>query len=344
MNMYPFKSAPVFQSRIWGGQRLRELFGKDLPAGEKIGESWEIADLPEGRSTIANGPLAGQTLGQVARQHGEEVLGTSGFRSLVLEWKNAADDALRITDQTSHLTLHPSHVTFPLLVKFLDAQDVLSVQVHPDPATCRRMGRGDPKTECWYIVRAEPGAVIYKGLKEPVTRERFAQAVREGTTAELLAAVPVSPGECHFVPAGAAHALGPGIVIAEIQTPSDTTYRDFDWNRVDDSGRPRQLHIDEALESIHFDVTPDRLPVTTVGRLVDSEYFKVDKGHRVEGGEALLPRGVMRVLIFLAGGGTIHSNRAEPVDFRAGDCLLIPAAFDGAAAFARDTEYLTVTL
>jgi len=156
--------------------------------------------------------------------------------------------------------------------------------------------------------------------------------------------VPVSPGECHLVPAGAAHALGTGIVMAEIQTPSDTTYRVFDWNRVDDSGQPRQLHIDEALESIHFDITPDKLPVTTVGRLVDCPYFRVDKGHLTGGGEMFLSRGILRVLIFLTGGGTIQSKQAEPVDFRAGDCLVIPAAFEGAATFAQDTEYLTVTL
>lgn len=315
MEIYPLKSVPVFKSRIWGGQKLREVFGKDLPAGEKIGESWEIADLPEGRSTIGNGPLQGQTLGDVVRQHAEAIAGVKSFPG-----------------------------QFPLLVKFLDAQDVLSVQVHPDAETCRRMGRGDPKTECWYVIAAEPGAVIYKGLKKAVTREQFAEAIREGTTANLLAAVPVSPGECHFIPAGTAHAIGTGLLIAEVQTPSDTTYRVFDWNRVDDSGKPRQLHIEEALESIHFDVTPDKLPVTTVGRLVDCEYFEVDKGHRAEGGEVFLARGQMRVLIFTTGGGTILSRQAEPVDFGAGDCLVIPAAFEGAIRFARDTEYLIVTV
>ena len=315
MEMYPLKSVPVFKSRIWGGQRLREVFGKELPPGEKIGESWEIADLPEGKSTIGNGPLQGQTLGEAVRQHVETI---AGVKSL------------------------PGQ--FPLLVKFLDAQDVLSVQVHPDAETCRRMGKGDPKTECWYIIHAEPGAVIYKGLKKGVTREQFAAAIHEGTTADLLAVVPVSPGECHFIPAGTAHAIGTGLLIAEVQTPSDTTYRVFDWNRVDDSGKPRQLHIEEALESIHFDVTPDKLPVTTVGRLVDCEFFKVDKGHRAEGGEVFLARGSMRVLIFTTGGGTILSRQTEPVDFAAGDCLIIPAAFEGAMRFARDTEYLTVTV
>jgi mannose-6-phosphate isomerase len=315
MEMYPLKSVPVFKSRIWGGQTLRELFGKELPAGEKIGESWEIADLPEGKSTIGNGPLQGQTLGEAVRQHTEAIAGVRDFPK-----------------------------SFPLLIKLLDAQQVLSVQVHPDAETCRRMGEGDMKTECWYIIQAKPGAVIYKGFKKPVTREQFAKAIREGTAADLLAAVPVSVGECHFIPAGTAHAIGTGLLVAEVQTPSDTTYRVFDWNRVDDSGKPRQLHIEEALESIHFDVTPDKLPVTRVGRLVDCDYFKVDKGHRAEGGEVYLPRGVMRVLIVLTGGGAILSRQAEPVDFAAGDSLVIPAAFEGAMKFDHDTEYLVVTV
>ena len=126
---------------------------------------------------------------------------------------------------------------FPLLIKLLDAEDVLSVQVHPDEDACRRMGKGDPKTECWYIIAAEPDAVIYKGLKRGVTRADMADAIKTGTTADLLIKVPVTPGECHFLPSGTIHAIGAGLLIAEIQMPSDTTYRVFDWNRLDDSGK-----------------------------------------------------------------------------------------------------------
>jgi mannose-6-phosphate isomerase len=345
MKAYPLKSVPVFKERIWGGQRLHEVFGKDLPPGRKIGESWEIADLPEGQSTIGNGPLAGQTLGEVVRRHTEEIAGAKDFsgrfvsRASRPRFEGGTPSAQRGQDGRD---TRPER--FPLLVKFLDAREVLSVQVHPDPETCRRMGRGDPKTECWYIIEAEPGAVIYKGLKKRVTKERFAEAIRDGTAADLLAAVPVAPGECHFIPAGTAHSLGAGLLIAEIQTPSDTTYRVFDWNRVDEAGQPRTLHIAEALESIHFDVPPEKLPVTTVGRLVDSEYFRVDKGHQTPGGELFLARGCLRTLISITGGGTIVSSKVEPVEFKAGDCLLIPATFEGAARFSQDTEYLTVTI
>jgi mannose-6-phosphate isomerase len=315
MKAYPLKSVPVFKARIWGGRKLEEVFRKALPEGERIGESWEIADLPEARSTIGNGPLRGLTLGEAVASHRAEITGTRDLPA-----------------------------SFPLLIKFLDAQDVLSVQVHPDPQTCRRMGKGEPKTECWYVIQAEPGAFIYKGLRKGVTKEQFARAIRGGTVADLLARVLVRPGECHYLPAGTVHALSAGLLIAEVQTPSDTTYRVFDWNRVDDRGQPRPLHIEEALQSIHFESAPEDLPVTTVGRLVDSPYFKVDKGHQCSHCELLLKRGLMRILIFITGGGAIVSKDVEPVDFKVGDCLLIPAAFEGAVTFTKDSEYLVVTI
>jgi mannose-6-phosphate isomerase len=315
MKLYPLKSAPVFKQRIWGGRRLQEVFGKDLPAGEKIGESWEIADLAEGRSTIADGEFQGQTLGEVVHQHKMVITGAKNFPK-----------------------------QFPLLIKFLDAQDVLSVQVHPDPPACRRMGKGEPKTECWYIIAAEPGAVIYKGLKKPLTREQFAKAIENGTVADLLAKVPVKVGECHFLPAGTAHAIGAGLLIAEIQTPSDTTYRVFDWNRLGADGNPRPLHVPEALESIHFDAVGADLPVTTTGRLVDCEYFKIDKCSHARGSHRSLAAGLMRTLVVLSGSGVITAERTDPVLFKAGDCLVIPAAIEGRMAFAEDCEYLTVML
>ena len=294
---------------------MREVFGKELPPGEKIGESWELADLPEDKSVIANGELAGRTLRSVIEQYPKEITGAENFP-----------------------------LPFPLLIKILDAQDVLSVQVHPDPNTCRRMGKGEPKTECWYIIAAEPGAVIYKGLKKGVTKEQFAEAIEKGTVAETLVKVPVKAGQCHFLPAGTAHAIGPGLLIAEIQTPSDTTYRVFDWNRVDDAGRARELHIEQALESIHFDQSSDELLMTTIGLLVDCEYFTIDKGHQGENCEMLLAPGKMKTLIVLSGCGTILGTEGDIVEFSAGDCLLIPAAYKGAMRFAADTEYLTVTL
>jgi len=346
MNVYPLRSVPVFKERIWGGQRLREVFGKELPAGQRIGESWEIADLPEGKSTIGNGPMRGRTLGEVVGRYGEQIMGaTHSRRGLVSRaFHLPSRPAAGRQKEQGQDALATCPEPFPLLIKFIDAQDVLSVQVHPDAETCRRMGVGRPKIECWYIIHAEPGAVIYKGLKMGVTKEQFVRAIETQDVASLLAAVPVKAGECHYLPAGIVHALSAGLLLAEVQTPSDTTYRVFDWNRVDEHGRPRALHIAEAIESIHFDITSDKLPATTVGRLVDSEHFKVDKGHQCGNCELFLGRGLMRTLIFITGGGAILSKDAEAVEFRAGDCLLIPAAFEGTVTFTRDTEYLTVTI
>ncbi len=313
--MYPLKFRPIYKQRIWGGQKLREVFGKDLPPDQKIGESWELADLPQDKSVIANGELKGKTLISAINQYPVEITGEPYFES-----------------------------PFPLLIKFLDAQDFLSVQVHPDKQTVERMGQGQPKTECWYIILAEPDAVIYKGLRKGVTKSQFAEAIEKGNVADLLARVPVEAGQCHFLPAGTAHAIGPGLVIAEIQLPSDTTYRVFDWNRVDQTGRPRELHIEQALESIHFNSSEDELPVTTIGRLVNCEFFSIDKGHQAKSCEVLLSLGEIRVLIILTGSGTILGTDGYNVEFKAGECLLIPAAYEGAMRFADNSEYLTVTI
>ena len=315
MKPYPLKFRPIYKQRIWGGQKLREVFNKDIPPFEKIGESWELADLPDDKSVISNGKLAGQTLGSVIEKYPKEITGDEDFSG-----------------------------PFPLLIKFLDAEDILSVQVHPDAQSCRRTGQGEPKTECWYIISAVDGAVIYKGLKKGVTRDQFSAAIKEGIVAELLAKVPVEAGECHFLPAGTAHSIGAGLLIAEIQTPSDTTYRVFDWNRVDGTGKARQLHIDEALESIHFDACGDGLSVTTAGRLIDCEYFTVDKGAQGKNCELLLSAGRMKPLIILSGFGTIAGSDETSADFKAGDILLVPAAYEGAMRFASDTQYLTVSL
>jgi mannose-6-phosphate isomerase len=313
MKVYPLKFRPIFKQRIWGGRKLGEYFGKDLPAGEKIGESWELADLPEDKSQIVNGGLAGMNIHEAMVRYPEEITGNANFKG-----------------------------EFPLLIKILDAEDVLSVQVHPDEETCKRTGRGNPKTECWYIIKAKPGAVIYKGLKEGVTKEQFACAIEAGTTAELLNKIEVEAGECHFLPSGTAHAIGTGLLIAEIQLPSDTTYRVFDWNRVDENGKGRQLHIEDALESILFDQNPDDLKVATIGRLVDSEYFIIDKCGQVKGQERLEKSGQMKIVMIMDGAGEFICEDMEPVEFKSGDTILLPAAYEGVMRFRENTEHLRI--
>jgi mannose-6-phosphate isomerase len=316
MKAYPLQFKPIYKQRIWGGQRLREIFDKDLPAGEKIGESWELSDLPQDKSVIINGELKGLTLNAAIRKFPKEITGDKDFK-----------------------------LPFPLLIKFLDAEDILSIQVHPDEKTCKRMGKGEPKTECWYIIEAQAGAFIYKGLKKGVTKKQFAEAIEKGPVEELVKKVYVKVGQCHYLPAGTVHSMGPGLIVAEIQTPSDTTYRVYDFNRVDANGKKRPLHIKEALESIHFE-NPEPTeggPAMTVGRLVNSKFFKVDKGHNSAGSELLLAAGKMKVLIFITGCCKIEAPEQEAQQFKAGNCLLSPAAYEGASVFEKETEYLTVT-
>jgi mannose-6-phosphate isomerase len=315
MVLYPLKFEPIFRHYIWGGYKLREVLGKQTPENKRTAESWELADLPGAKSVITNGPLAGRTLTELLAGHGKGITGKDNFSG-----------------------------PFPLLIKFLDAQDILSVQVHPDAEACSRLGKGDLKTECWYIIDAEPGAIIYKGLKRATTKEEFAEAIDNGRVADLLAKVEVRAGQCYFLPAGTVHSMGPGILAAEIQTPSDTTFRVFDWNRVDETGKARQLHIKEALESINFGLSGDEFPVTTAGRLVDCEYFKVDKEQQGKNSNVNISEGIMRVLMIIAGSGEIRGAEGEVVEFHKGETILIPAAFEGFMKFNTDTEYLVVIL
>lgn len=315
--MYPLKFKSIYKPRIWGGQRLREFFNKDIPPFEKIGESWELTDLPDDKSVIVNGRFAGLTLGSVFQKFNREITGFEIAAPLK---------------------------QFPLMIKFLDANDILSVQVHPDDHACRRMGKGQPKIECWYIIDAKPDAFIYKGLKKGVTKTQFAEAIKKGSVEQLLSKIPVRPGQCHFLPAGTVHSTGDGILIAEVETPSDTTYRVFDWNRLDDNGKQRQLHIDEALETINFNEVVYDFQPTTIGRLVESRHFNLEKACHEKNCKLVLSQGAMQIFIFLKGNGTILNNNKETIDFVAGDTLLIPANCQATMNFNTDTQFLKVSL
>jgi mannose-6-phosphate isomerase len=252
--LYPFTFRPIFKERIWGGRALERLYRKSLPPKVPIGESWEISDRPGDASVIANGPLAGKDLRWLMENHERDLLGDA---------KSA-------------------NGRFPLLIKILDAQEKLSLQVHP-PAEKAAELRGEPKTEAWYIADAAPGAELYVGLKRGVTRGEFEQKIKTGDVAECFHRVPVRAGDTMFLPSGRVHAIGAGLVIFEIQQNSDTTYRVFDWNRVGLDGKPRELHVAESLASIDFnDFEPGLVsnPITDVGpnqmrSLVEHPLFKV---------------------------------------------------------------------
>ena len=223
----PLLFAPIVKALPWGGRKLTTLLTKSLPDEVPCGESWEVVDLPDDRSAVADGPLRGATLTDLVRDRPQELLGQS---QLLMG-------------------------RFPVLFKFIDARTTLSVQVHPDERACATLGGGArPKTEAWFILQADPDARLYLGLERDVGPAELRAAIDSGTVADLLVAVDVAPGDFFYLPAGLLHAIGGGIVLAEVQQASDTTYRVFDWNRVGLDGKPRQLHVDQALASINFEL------------------------------------------------------------------------------------------
>ncbi len=221
-NIYPYLCKPVYKDYIWGGDRIRSTFQRqDTPA--RCAESWEVADRPEGMSMVTNGPLKGQSLQQLVQMLQTDLLGPQ----------------------------HEGCDRFPLLIKIIDAREDLSVQVHPNDNNAQCTG-GEPKTEMWYILDATADAKIYAGMQPEVTPESFKAAIFDGTLEHALAKVAAKPGRTVFVPGGKVHAIGAGCLLLEIQQNSNTTYRVFDWNRVDDHGKSRELHIEQAMQVIDW--------------------------------------------------------------------------------------------
>ncbi|MFP4502016.1 MAG: type I phosphomannose isomerase catalytic subunit [Candidatus Hydrogenedentota bacterium] len=213
--------------RIWGGDKLRRVFGKPAPANKPIGEAWVISDHARFQSAVVGGPRKGTTLRELLEEDARALLG-----------------------RRPELTVHGR---FPLLLKLLDAADVLSVQVHPDDAAAKRLGEPDVgKTEMWHVLAADPHSKLYCGLRPGVNREMFAAAIEANRLEELIVAFDAAAGDSVFVPAGTVHAIGGGLVIAEIQQNSDITYRSYDWGRTGAQGHPRELHIEKSLEVTHF--------------------------------------------------------------------------------------------
>ncbi len=307
----PLRFHPYLHPMVWGGHKLGSVLGKPLPTDELYGESWEISDHPSHRTVVADGPLAGKNLQELMQEHGSELLGASD----------------------------PDYTAFPWLLKHLDAQDWLSIQVHPDDEAAARLWPGEiGKTEAWFILSAEPGSLVYAGLKHGVTPADLRRALENHTLADCLHHFTPRPGDCVFLPAGTVHAVGGGVLMFEIQQTSDATFRLYDWDRRDAEGRSRTLHIEPGMACINWQAGPVK-PIPAEGypqrpgdrakpasqQLVDCAFFRIE--YLCDNLPFSIDRaGCLRTVTVLQGRGKIDS---KPV--RAGDVLLLPAALNEVA-------------
>lgn len=291
------KLKPSCKDYLWGGRRLAEEYGKEYD-GNVLAESWELSCHPDGPSTIVNGVHAGETLQQYIDGQGKAVLGKH---------------CERFQD-------------FPILIKFIDAKDNLSIQVHPNNTYALQNEGQYGKTEMWYVMDAEKGAFLYYGFKEEISKEEFEKRIREDTLLEVLNAVPVQKGDVLFIEAGTIHAIGKDILIAEIQQNSNVTYRVYDYGRVGADGRKRDLHIEKAL------AVTNRVPLirdnSNYPHVADCDYFTVDKlnldGHVMKKLGGIVSDESFASILILDGEGTI-SNQGETLGFRKGDSFFLAA-------------------
>jgi mannose-6-phosphate isomerase len=298
--LYPLTFRPVLKRYLWGGRRLETLLGKQLGEGNDYAESWEIVDHAQGQSIVAEGPLAGVALHELVATRGPELLG-----------------------------LHAPQSRFPLIFKFLDCQRDLSVQVHPNDAAAAKLDPPDlGKTEAWVILDAKPGNRIYAGLKAGCDRASLEAAIRQGQMEQCLHSFEARAGQCLFIPAGTIHALGAGLLVAEIQQASDTTYRLYDWGRVGPDGQLRKLHIDEGLAAIDYTAiaTSPQIPLATprphVEHLAACDKFVLDRWNLTRA-EPIGGDGRFHILSVLDGELLIRST--VDVQLSKGQTALLPA-------------------
>ncbi len=302
--LYPLKFEPIFKYRIWGGNKLKNILNKtEAPA--KTGESWEISGVEDSLSVVSNGPLAGNTIHELIEVYMGDLLGDQIYEKFGEE--------------------------FPLLIKLIDANDILSIQVHPGDELARERHQAYGKTEMWYIIQAEAGSVLYTGFNRELDKEGYLNHLKNNTIKESLNLETAKPGDVFFIPAGRVHATGAGILFAEIQQTSDITYRIFDWNRVDIDGKARELHTDLALDAIDFKIQKEykteytreangtreiltcdyfTTNIISLDKAMEKDYFEIDS---------------FIIYMCIEGSFTIHSEKNQPTHIKKGETVLIPA-------------------
>ena len=292
---------PVYQERVWGGRGLESFLGRKLSGTAPIGESWELVDRPEAQSVAAGGPWAGKSLRELMATRGEEIMGP--------RW--------------------PMTRPFPILVKWLDCRERLSLQVHPPAAIAAQLG-GEPKTENWYIARAEPGAAVLAGLKPGVDATAFRAALKNNTAESLVHRLPTMAGDSLLIRSGVMHAIDGGNLILEIQQNSDTTYRIYDWGRVGLDGTPRAMHVEQSMASLEANTAGSPELVRSGEKtsvLAECREFRITR-HRLAGGEniAFRAREQARIISVVSGSLTVDGTTLG-----AGDNALLP--YGGTFAF-----------
>ncbi len=312
-SLYPLRFEPIFRRYLWGGRRLHSVLGKPIGPGDDYAESWEVVDHDADQSVVLYGDLRGQTLGDLVAGRGEDLLGRH----------------------------HPQE-SFPLLFKFLDAHRDLSVQVHPDDAGAARLEPPDlGKTEAWVVLHADPGSKIYAGLNHGVDRPTLERSIAEGRADTCLHQLEPRVGDCLFIPAGTVHALGAGLVVAEIQQASNTTFRLFDWNRVGPDGQSRPLHVDKGLDAIDFSQGPisrcvpaprGKLPAD---RLVACDKFVMDRWN-LRGSNEIGGDGGCHLIAVLDGRITLDGDPHGESLVR-GQTALLPASIGAVGLGAAET-------
>lgn len=304
--LYPLKFTPILKERPWGGYRLRTVLGKPVPESmEHCGESWELSAVEQDVSVVANGFLAGNTLTELVEIYMGDLVGERIFEKYGEE--------------------------FPLLIKLIDARETLSVQVHPDDVTAEKRHHAYGKTEMWYVIEADSDSLIYSGFKQGIDRVSLLKAIDTDTVPALLNADKVKPGDVFYIPSGRVHAIGKGVLLAEIQQTSDITYRIYDWGRTDENGNSRELHTDLAMDVLDYQrvgqpklVVPDQLNRTV--ELVKSNYFTVNRLNlksSLQRDYAMLDSFVVYMCISGSASVIYASGRSETLS--TGETVLIPA-------------------
>lgn len=300
--VYPLQFEPILKDRIWGGTKLKTEFNKPIES-ETTGESWELSTVSGDVSVISNGEYQGKSLTELIQSFPEEILGAKVYQKYGTE--------------------------FPLLFKFLDARDDLSIQVHPNDELAKERHNSFGKTEMWYVMQADENARIIVGFKEKSSKEEYLEKLEEKELLSILKEVPVKKGDVFFLETGTIHAIGAGIVIAEIQQTSDITYRVYDWDRVDAEGKSRELHIDLALDAINYNTTETKKEyaekANVSNEMVNCPYFITS--YLPIQGEAKIENAHDSFTVYMCMEGNVELQyNGEKASYKKGDTILVPAA------------------